>query len=105
MPTLNENIAQVKADFKGIKRELVNKGASIPSAAIVPRAGIARAVVIGIGMRCLLALERMTAIGIKPVGIVVVSVIGLVGVRMGSILPSANIARAVVIAVAMLCHV
>ena len=31
MPTLNENIAQVKADFGGIKRELVNKGASIPS--------------------------------------------------------------------------
>ena len=31
MPTLNENIAQVKADFKGIRNELVNKGASIPS--------------------------------------------------------------------------
>lgn len=31
MPTLNDNIAQVKADFGGIKRELVNKGASIPS--------------------------------------------------------------------------
>ena len=31
MASLNENIAQVKADFGGIKRELVNKGASIPS--------------------------------------------------------------------------
>lgn len=31
MATLNENIARVKSDFGGIKRELVNKGASIPS--------------------------------------------------------------------------
>ena len=31
MATLNDNIAQVKADFKAIKGELVNKGASIPS--------------------------------------------------------------------------
>jgi len=31
MATLNENIARVKTDFGGIKRELVNKGASIPS--------------------------------------------------------------------------
>lgn len=31
MATLNENIARAKADFKAIKGELVNKGASIPS--------------------------------------------------------------------------
>lgn len=29
--TLAENVAQIKADFKGIKDELLNKGASIPS--------------------------------------------------------------------------
>ena len=29
--TLAENVAQVKADFKGIRYELVNKGASVPS--------------------------------------------------------------------------
>ena len=31
MATLTENIAQVKADFRGIRDELVNKGATVPS--------------------------------------------------------------------------
>lgn len=31
MATLSENIAQVKADFRGIRDELVNKGANIPN--------------------------------------------------------------------------